>query len=145
MAGEDAPNWHMPAAHSGLHLASHEALITASAAGRHLCPQCKKSRSLYCFDCIIPLTEGVPRVEWVRAGVGVWGGGGGGRVPTAFDCGPGRCPTHIRRLLGGDILLQYLSPKGSSYKDAIRAFGLQLEAGADTEPLGGDGCRAGRW
>lgn len=48
------PGWELPDLHSDLQLASHEVLKQKKA--RSLCPTCNRSRSLYCYDCLVPLT-----------------------------------------------------------------------------------------
>lgn len=54
------PGWELPPLHSDLELASQEALEQKKA--RSLCPTCNKSRSLYCYDCLVPLTL-IPQVS----------------------------------------------------------------------------------
>lgn len=45
---------------SDMKISSIEPLLTAK---RVKCPSCKKNRCYYCYDCEIPLTDSVPRVE----------------------------------------------------------------------------------
>ncbi|GMH37354.1 hypothetical protein BSKO_05227 [Bryopsis sp. KO-2023] len=53
------PDWDPPELHADLRTSSLEPL--RSKKQRSACPTCKKSRSLYCHDCLIPLTA-APKV-----------------------------------------------------------------------------------
>ncbi len=49
------PDWELPTLHTGLSLADDGALSMLQ--GRQQCPKCKKSRALYCYDCLVSLAE----------------------------------------------------------------------------------------
>lgn len=53
------PDWSLPKLRNDLKLDSHEALEKFT--GRQQCPKCNKSRSLYCYDCLVPFTH-VPSI-----------------------------------------------------------------------------------
>ena len=54
------PDWSLPSLRSDLHLDSFTALEQCS--GRQPCPKCGKSRSIYCYDCLVPFTP-VPSIH----------------------------------------------------------------------------------
>ena len=62
-ADAGGPDWMMPVPHAGLQLASFSPLSDKKA--RDVCPHCKRSRFLFCYDCVVPLTEGLPVVQLV--------------------------------------------------------------------------------
>ncbi|GAX78826.1 hypothetical protein CEUSTIGMA_g6263.t1 [Chlamydomonas eustigma] len=54
------PEWSLPELHAGLQV--DDDVVLTDVKGRQCCPNCQKSRSLYCYDCLVPLTT-CPRVE----------------------------------------------------------------------------------
>eukprot|EP00898_Chlorokybus_atmophyticus_P001123 jgi/Chlat1/2010/Chrsp158S02322 len=57
------PEWRMPPLHEGLQISPHTPLQACKE--RMPCPQCKKSRRFFCYDCLIPMTPGgaIPCVQ----------------------------------------------------------------------------------
>lgn len=53
------PEWDLPDLHADLNLSSQQALVEKK--GRSACPGCGRSRALYCYDCLLPLTL-IPKV-----------------------------------------------------------------------------------
>ncbi|KAG1677454.1 hypothetical protein FOA52_001910 [Chlamydomonas sp. UWO 241] len=52
------PDWELPQLHGDLEVADDGSLFALK--GRLPCPKCTKSRSFYCYDCLVPLTETPP-------------------------------------------------------------------------------------
>mmetsp|Transcript_22782 Transcript_22782/g.62970 ORF Transcript_22782/g.62970 Transcript_22782/m.62970 type:complete len:397 (+) Transcript_22782:114-1304(+) len=58
------PDWELRSMHQGLLLTNAASCLDTRTAGTRMpCPRCKKSRALYCYDCVIPLLDPAPRVQ----------------------------------------------------------------------------------